>query len=106
MIVRISSIAIPSTKVTDYLEHVRRYWIPRYNRAAGLESLSLLQRELIAYVEVITITVWDSEDALNRFFQDWPLDDTKCEYAGIEFEPATYSLLMFRRNPQRDHGLG
>lgn len=100
MIVHISSIAIPDTTVNDYLEYVHRNLIPRYEAALGLASVHLLQRQLLAYVEVITISVWDSDAALKNFFRDCPVDDVQNQSAGIEFEPRTYVLLTSRQGQQ------
>ena len=100
MILRISSIAIPRPGVDDYLDHVERDVIPRYEAAQGLEWVSILQRVVVAYVEVITISAWQSEDAVTHFFQHWPAE-AKHEYAGIEFEPHNYTLLMSRQGHRR-----
>jgi heme-degrading monooxygenase HmoA len=102
VIVRISSIAIPNERIDNYLEHVQRDLIPRYEIAPGLESVWLLQRSLISYAEVITISVWHSEVALASFFENWPFDDAGHEYAGIEFEPRTFVLLTARPREHRE----
>jgi hypothetical protein len=101
VILRISSIAIPKAGIDNYLDHVERDLIPRYQTASGLESISILQRVVVAYVEVITISAWQSQDALTHFFATWPAD-MKHECAGIEFEPHTYTLLMSRQGQRRD----
>jgi len=100
VIVQISSIAIPETTVNDYLEYVHRNLIPRYEAALGLDSVHLLQRQLLAYVEVITISVWDSDAASKNFFKDSPVDDKQNHLGGIEFEPRTYVLLTSRQGQQ------
>lgn len=97
MIVRISSIAIPKTKIIEYWYHVERERLPVYEVAPGLDSVHFLQRALVAYYELITISVWDSEEALTVFLEKSTSDSGLQEYAGIEFEPRTYELLLSRK---------
>jgi len=101
VIVRISSIAIPNARIDDYLEYLQRDLIPRYETAEGIESVWVLQRRLLAYDEVTTISVWQAEEALTRFFEGRPLNDPNCEYSGIEFESHTYKLVRSSGGWQR-----
>jgi heme-degrading monooxygenase HmoA len=104
VIVRISSIAIPRAELSGYFEHVRREVVPRYEGAAGLDSIHVLQRELVAYVEVTTLSLWDSEEALKVFLETRPVEYTPRGFAGIEFEPRTYTVLMsqHKQEPKQD----
>ena len=100
MIARISSLAIPKMTLPNYFDQMQRDLMPRYEAAAGLQSIQVLLRELVAYVEVTTISVWDSEDAL-RLFLETPFDRTAPEVVGIEFEPRTYVILTSRHKEQQ-----
>lgn len=97
MIVRISSIAIPKTKIAEYLEYAERSLLPAFEAASGLDSVHLLQRSLVAYDELIAISVWNSEEALVRFVESCPSHCAERELAAIEFEPHTYNLVASRR---------
>jgi heme-degrading monooxygenase HmoA len=96
VIVQISSIAIPKTKIVEYLEHVRRNLLPAYNKAPGLDAVHFLHRSLVAYDELVTISVWQSEEALRHFTAGSDPDVGSRELAGIEFEPRTYKLVLSR----------
>jgi heme-degrading monooxygenase HmoA len=99
-----SSIAIPKIKFRDYFEHMQRDLLPSYKGAPGLDSVHILQRELVAYVEITTVSLWDSEEALGVFLETETFEDTPREFAGIEFEPHTYVVLMSRQNQQPNRG--
>ena len=79
--------------------------MPRYKVARGLHSIHILQRELVAYVEIITVSLWDSEEALNVFLETLPSSKAAPELAGISFEPRTYTLLVSwqSRHPGQSH---
>jgi heme-degrading monooxygenase HmoA len=89
VIVRISSIAIPKIKLPDYFEHMQRELIPRYEGAPGLDSLHVLHRELVAYVEITLISLWDSEETWSVSLETRPFEHTSRKFGGIEFEPHT-----------------
>jgi hypothetical protein len=105
VIVRISCTAIPKISLPGYFEHLQRELIPRYEGAPGLDSIHVLQRELVAYVEITTISLWYSEEDLSIFLETRPFEPTPPEFSGIEFEPHTYAVLMSRQKqePKQDH---
>ncbi len=43
--------------------------IADYESAAGLVSVWLLRRPFVPYVEVMTVSVWESEQALHQFIK-------------------------------------
>jgi len=97
---RISSIAIPKVKLPDYCEHMQQELIPRYESAPGLDSIHVLHRELVAYVEITLVSVWFSQEALSVFLDTRPFEHSSPEFAGIEFEPHTYAVLMSRQKQE------
>jgi heme-degrading monooxygenase HmoA len=55
----------------------------------------LLQRHFVPYVDVMTISMWRSEEALRRFNETRP-KAANHEYGGILLEPHTYELILSR----------
>jgi heme-degrading monooxygenase HmoA len=95
LIVQISSVAVPQIELTAYLDHVRSSEIPDYEFAPGLHSVSLLRRECVAYVEVMTVSLWNSEKALRRFMQSRSIPKHVRNDGGeIQLEKRTYELLF------------
>jgi hypothetical protein len=57
VIVNVSSVIAHQSHSAKYLEHVRRSVLPCYEAARGLVSVSLSQREMVAYLEVLTVSI-------------------------------------------------
>jgi heme-degrading monooxygenase HmoA len=103
VIVRISSAFVPLSKLTLYLEHVEGSEIPRYEAALGLVSVSLLQRSLVTYMELMTISCWRSEEAMKQFVEkQLPSVRANNEYGVIQFEAQTYQLAVYRDDKLQD----
>jgi len=102
VIVRISASAVPESSLNDYLAHVERNEIPHYEGASGLVSVWLLERRFVAYVEVMTISLWRSEEALNEFVEKRRVDLASSGDRGIQLEPWIYQLVMSRGSTLRD----
>jgi heme-degrading monooxygenase HmoA len=95
VIVRISSAIVPSSEFDAYLEHLRSRAIPTYEAAAGLRWVALLQRPVIAYIEVMTVSVWKSEQAMVRFVESKLAKDNPANHAGvIQLDPHAYYLIL------------
>jgi hypothetical protein len=73
VIVRISSIIVPESLYNLHLTKLQSAAIPQYEAAAGLVSVSLLQRPFVAYVELLTISLWVTEKAMTSFLEGQPL---------------------------------
>lgn len=102
MIVHLSSVIVPHAQVSTYLEYVQMSSIPIYENAAGLVSVSLLQRPFVAYVELLTLSIWESEYALSQFVEvQSTTDGAKTQHGIIHFEPHTYQLVVSRRGGSR-----
>jgi hypothetical protein len=78
------------------LEQVQRNLLPAYERAHGLDSVHLLYRSLVAYDELVTVSLWLSEEALAQFTASCDLQECSPELSGIKFEPRTYTLVLSR----------
>jgi heme-degrading monooxygenase HmoA len=94
VIVRISSAIVPSSGFDEYLEHLRTA-LPNYEVAAGLVWVACLRQPFVAYVEVMTLSVWKSEQAMVRFMESAPTKDNPANPTGvIELDPHAYELLV------------
>jgi heme-degrading monooxygenase HmoA len=100
MIVRISSTIVPKPKLKEHLERVQKSEIPAYEAAPGLHSVWLLERPFVEYIEVMTISLWRSETALNRFLKDLPpvTVDAK-EHKEIQLDARLYGLVTASKGP-------
>jgi hypothetical protein len=97
MIVRISSTAVPESGLTAYSDYVQKVEIPAYEAASGLVSVTMVRRNLGEYVEVLTFSIWQSEDALLRF--GLPNQDVMKEYDGVAFGVREYETVLVRQGP-------
>jgi heme-degrading monooxygenase HmoA len=78
-------------------EYVQGSEIPSYQAAPGLISVSLLRRSLGAYVELLTISSWRSEDAMKPFVEkQLSADRAKNEYGVIQLDARTYEVVLYR----------
>jgi heme-degrading monooxygenase HmoA len=94
VIVRISSAIVPSPGFDEYLEDLRTA-LPVYEAAAGLLWVAFLQRPFVAYVEVVTLSVWKSEQAMARFIGSTPTKNNPASPTGvIELNTHAYELLV------------
>lgn len=97
VIVRISSAVVPESMASSYLEYVQRCEIPCYEVASGLIGVSVLQKPFVAYVELMTVSVWQSEEALERFVRDQlPADHTEASGGAIELSERIYEVVLSR----------
>jgi heme-degrading monooxygenase HmoA len=95
VIVRISSAIVPSSELDAYLEHQRSKVIPVYAAAAGLRWVAFLQRPVVAYFEVVTLSVWKSEQAMARFMEGEAFKDEPTSHMGvIKMDPHAYELTV------------
>jgi heme-degrading monooxygenase HmoA len=85
-----------------YLSHVQTSAIPVYEAATGLISVSVFQRLVVGYVELLTLTMWQSEQALTRFLDDSPAtDNDRSDYGVIHMEPHVYELVASRQGTRQ-----
>jgi len=93
MVFRICSDVVASANVEMYLEELRGTVIPIYSTAAGLVSVSLLRRQLVAYGELAVVSVWRSHDAMAAFFEQRLPSNAASQHTVIRREPITYDFL-------------
>jgi heme-degrading monooxygenase HmoA len=77
------------------LQYLQSTAIPIYEAAAGLLWVAFLQRPVVAYVEVMTLSVWKSEQAMARFVGGTPTKDNPASPMGvISMDPHAYELFV------------
>ncbi len=59
---------VPETQVGIYLEHVGSNVKLAYE-TVGLIAVSLSRRQVLGYVEFLTLSIWQSDEALKRFLE-------------------------------------
>jgi heme-degrading monooxygenase HmoA len=102
VIVRISSAIVPHSIFDRYLAHVHASTIPVYEAAPGLISFSVFQRLVVGYVELLTLTMWQSEQALTRFLEDSrATNNDRTDYGLIHMEPHVYELVVSRQGTRQ-----
>ena len=103
MIVQVSSIVVPQSMVSVQIENMRSRTIPAYQAAEGFVSLCLLQRPFVAHVELLMISVWESEPALDRFTaSQLPVDSAERDHDVIRVGSRTYELLVSGESNAQD----
>jgi heme-degrading monooxygenase HmoA len=67
MIVRIWSGAVRTTDADEYAAYIRETGFAEYGRTAGNRGAWLLRRDDNGITEFITLSLWDSVDAIRAF---------------------------------------
>lgn len=89
---------VPCSILQTYLHHVHTSRIPAYRAAPGLVSVSVCQRPVASYVELLTLTLWQSEQALSKFLEgDLAAAKDRNEHDVIQMEPHVYEVLETRQ---------
>ena len=103
MILRMLSAFVPRSELEMYLEHLRIKTIPAYEAAAGLISVALVRRHFVEYVEVATISTWESEETMTRFLGEAaPIDPLQPLPSLLEWEAHIYQMVVARNRMQSD----
>ena len=103
MIMQVSSVVVPQSMVSMQIETMRSWTIPACQAAEGFVSLCLLQRPFVAYVELLMISVWESEPALNRFTaSQLPVDGAERDHDIVHLGSRTYELLVSGESKAQD----
>jgi hypothetical protein len=93
VIVRILSCAVPEPNRDAYLEFVKRNELAFYESSPGLVAVWLLERSFVAYVEVLILSVWDSEKSMMGFVEKHSsLDEVKRGHGVIPMAAHSYRL--------------
>lgn len=69
VIVRICSDLVACENIETYVNDLSQRVLPLYRVADGLQSVSVLQRKLVAYGEIATLSAWNSEQAMFEFLR-------------------------------------
>jgi heme-degrading monooxygenase HmoA len=95
MIVRLVTAIISDRCLAAYLRHLQKRLLPEYEAAEGLVSVSISQRPTGGVVELLTASVWKSEDSMNQFFaRDHAAAASGDDHAVIHLEPRSYELVV------------
>lgn len=93
MIVRLSSAFVP--RLFDVCQEELREWaVSDYKGAHGLDLVLLFQRELVGYVELVTVSIWQEEEAMTRFFNRNQHTKWNSDNGTIEKGPRSYELII------------
>jgi hypothetical protein len=101
MIVRLSSTVVRVPELNVYTEYVQSAEIARYESTPGLVSVSVLQRPFVGYVELLTVSLWESAQALALFAEEPPRDEVKSPSSVVRLQAHTYELVLFRKGKVR-----
>jgi hypothetical protein len=106
VIARIASTIVPQPAIGVSVERWQTAILPRYLSSQGLILVCLLQRPLVAYIELMTVSVWTTQEELDQFLQRGPgivvperSDDI------IQLEARAYDVIVFQAGSAftRDH---
>lgn len=98
VIVRISSTIVHEPQLASYLACLENDVIPKYEAAVGMIRVYQLQRRFVAYVEILTVSLWRSQEAVRGFVESQLLtEDVKRKYCVIEVEPRSFEIVLFRK---------
>jgi heme-degrading monooxygenase HmoA len=93
MIMRICCDVVVEDHLETYLDELFKTVIPLYSAASGVLSVSILQRRLVAYAEVATISAWQSAEFMSSFVKNDLRSYATTQYAVICREPIVYELV-------------
>ena len=105
MIVRMWHGRVPTTKAKDYREFTNRTAIPDYQSVPGNISVHILEREEGDITHFVTLTFWESFDAIRGFAGE---DVERAKYYPedkdylLEFEPTVIHYEVVGQSNQND----
>lgn len=103
MIVHIASTVVPEFRLNVYEEQLQGWDAPAYAAAPGLISVRWLRRCFVAYVELMTISTWQTEEALKVFLDGQPtLEEIRKNQGVIQLEKRTYEIFMSLKGKHQD----
>lgn len=98
MIVRLSSAVVSESSLGEYLEYLERNESPGYEAASGLVCVLVLQRRFVSYVEVMTLSLWRSEETLKEFVETRSLlNGAQVEHHSVQLEPRIFTVVEFHK---------
>ena len=94
---------VPAPSLSRCLKHIEQFVIPRYEAAPGLISIWLMQRPFVAYVELATLSMWQSEQDMTRFLESQAMPF--CPGDGvIQLEPHAFEIVLSHPGKPADAG--
>ena len=94
MLARTSCAIVPSHKFPEFLSYVQNSVLPHYQNSQGLISVSLLQRPVVGYVEVLILSIWRSQEALDGFAgNELLVEEIRTRFGAIPMEPRSYEIV-------------
>jgi len=94
VIARTSCTLVSNPKFPEFLSYMQNSVLPQYQNSPGLISVSLLQRLVVGYVEVLILSVWRSQEALDGFTaNDSSAEDIRTRFGAIPMEPHSYEVV-------------
>jgi hypothetical protein len=97
VIVQISSTIVHEPQLTSFLAYLENGVIPKYEAAVGMVKVYFLQRRFVAYAEMLTFSLWQSQEALEQFVESqMRIKDVKWEHDAIEVEPRSLEIVFSR----------
>ena len=94
MLARTSCTIVSNPNFPDFLSYLQNSVLPQYQNSPGLVSVSLLQRLVVGYVELLILSVWRSKEALDGFIaNDSSGEDIRTRFGAIPMEPHSYEVV-------------
>jgi heme-degrading monooxygenase HmoA len=97
VIIRTTTTVVPEPRLNEYLEDVQAQEIATYENTPGFVSVWVIRRLCVTYVELMTISLWVSEQALDQFVESQKSEDRETiAYGAFRLDARIYELAMFR----------
>ena len=94
MLARTCCTLVSKPKFPEFLSYMQNSVLPHYQNSPGLMSVSLLQRVVVGYVELLILSVWRSQEDLDRFTaNDSSAEDVRTRFGAIPMEPHSYEVV-------------
>lgn len=101
MIARVCSDFVISERIEEFLARLREQILPAYMSAKGILSVAVLQRTLVAYHEVIILSLWESPEAVFEFARnDSGAEASMKELGVILKDPVNFELVSIWSSEQ------
>lgn len=93
MIARVCSAFVISDRIEEFVALLRNEIMPVYTSTDGILSVIVLQRKLAGYIEIMILSIWESNDAVVEFAGRQSLNTGSLSELGvIQKEIANFEL--------------
>lgn len=93
MIARVCSDFVISERIEEFFARLREQVLPAYMSAKGILSVAVMQRTLVAYHEVIILSLWESPEAVFEFAINDSAEASMKELGVILKDPVNFDLV-------------